>query len=84
MPASAPRRAARASFSSLEESTITRAPLALAICRANSDTPPVPSTSTVCPAVMRACSRVCQAVSAAIGSVAAWTLDSPAGAGASE
>jgi len=38
------------SFSSLDDVTMTPAPLMRANCSANIDTPPVPSTSTVWPA----------------------------------
>ena len=84
MPTSAPSALARSSLASLEESTIALAPRNLANCSANSDTPPVPSNSTVWPAVMWASSSACQAVSAAIGSVAACTAERCAGARASE
>ena len=84
MPTSAPSALARSSLASLEDSTIALAPRSLANCSANSDTPPVPSNNTVCPVVMRASSSACQAVSAAIGSVADCTVVRCAGARASE
>ena len=48
---SAPSALARASFSSLDEVTITAAPAAWASCSAKIETPPVPSVSTVSPPV---------------------------------
>jgi NADPH:quinone reductase-like Zn-dependent oxidoreductase len=52
--ASAPRPAARASFSELREVTRTRAPAVLAICSAANETPPpMPKTRTVAPLQLR-------------------------------
>ncbi|KYF80838.1 hypothetical protein BE11_18035 [Sorangium cellulosum] len=51
--------------------TITRAPSACASCSAKMDTPPVPCTSTDCPACSFPCgTSAFQAVTAAHGSVA--------------
>jgi hypothetical protein len=69
--ASAPSALARASFSSLDEIATTRAPASLASWSANTATPPVPSTSTQSPGLTRPSWRTDQAVSAAIGRVAA-------------
>ena len=71
MPSEAPSCLARSSFSSLLEVMSTRAPASRANCSANSDTPPVPSVSTVSPAFNPASMRAFQAVTAAQGSVAA-------------
>ena len=46
MPTSAPSAFALASFSSLDEITVTWQPASLAKASANSATPPVPCTST--------------------------------------
>src|ERR1700694_3507177 len=60
------------SFSSLLDVAITRAPVSLANCRANNDTPPLPSVTTVSPGFRRPSEiRACQAVTAAQGKVAA-------------
>src|SRR5215207_1313638 len=69
--ASTPSALTRASFSSLEASATTRAPASLASWSANIAPPPVPSTSTQSPGLTRPSCGVDQAVSAAIGSVAA-------------
>ena len=58
--------------SALEEVAMTRAPAASANCMANIETPPVPSVSTVCPAISeRAPNSAFHAVTPAQGSVAA-------------
>src|SRR5215212_2217943 len=54
MPPSAPSSRARASFESLLEVTIARAPKSFANCSANNATPPVPRTTTVSPSRTRA------------------------------
>jgi len=55
---------------------ITRAPIALANCSAKIETPPVPSSSTVSPALSPPfTTNARQAVSAAVGKLAAsWAL----------
>src|SRR4030095_7150723 len=53
MTSSAPRARRRLAFASLEVFAMTRAPNSLANCSANSDTPPEPRISTVCPASRR-------------------------------
>ncbi len=72
---------ARSSFSSDDEVTMTRAPASLANCSAKIETPPVPCTSTVSPAVsLPSTISPRQAVTAAQGSVAASSALQPAGA----
>ena len=72
MVSSAPSWRARASFSSLLEVAMTRAPCSLAIWMAKTDTPPVPSVRMVSPALIRpTCTSAFHAVTAAHGSVAA-------------
>jgi hypothetical protein len=70
---SAPSPRTRSSFAGVEEVAITRAPAALAICSASSETPPVPSTSTLAPARTATCPIISafHAVTPAQGSVAA-------------
>jgi hypothetical protein len=85
IPSDAPRARPRAIFSSLDDVTMTRAAAAVANCSANVETPPVPSTSTVSPAVSGrpACIRACHAVTAAHGRHAASSYDRPSGIGSS-
>ncbi len=73
MQASAPIAFSRSILASDEEVAITRAPAARANCRAKIETPPVPWTSTLCPAFSGrpAPNRAFQAVSAAQGRQAA-------------
>ena len=69
------QRAARSSFSSDDEVTITVAPIALANWSAKIETPPVPSTSTMSPALsLPSATSARQAVSPAVVSVAASTV----------
>src|SRR6185295_8416252 len=71
MPSEAPSWCTRASFPSLLDVAMTRAPNALANWSAKSETPPVPWMSTVSPALMLpAKTSACAAVTAAHGSVA--------------
>src|SRR3954447_15241320 len=77
MVASAPSARTRASFSSDEEVAMTRAPAALAMASASSDTPPVPNMSTVRPGPTGLGPRISafQAVTPAQGNVAASSND---------
>ncbi len=75
MPSDAPSSFARASLASLDEVAITRAPNILANCSAKIDTPPVPCTSTVSPAMRRPCSTsACHAVTPAQGKRRAFLI----------
>ena len=68
----APSLRIRPSFASLDDVTIVLAPIALQNCCAKTETPPVPSKTTVSPAITGLGSvKACQAVSAAQGRVAA-------------
>ena len=81
--ASAPSSRARASFSSLDDVTIVRAPSAFAIARPAVETPlPIPHSRTHSPS--RRCARVTSiryAVSKTSGNAAASSKESPAGIG---
>ena len=72
MVCQAPKASAFSSFSSLDEVMMTRAPSRVAKESAIMETPPVPRSSTVSPALTRPCSTTLfHAVSAAQGRVAA-------------
>ncbi len=80
MTCSAPSSRSRSSFASEDEVAITRAPISRANCRAKMETPPVPSTSTVSPALRPpSTTRARQAVSPAVVRVADSAWDQPAG-----
>jgi hypothetical protein len=59
---------------------MTRAPISFASCSAKIETPPVPSKSTFCPAVVGAFTSAAHAVTPAHGKVAACSKDKLGGA----